>query len=550
MKQTNFLLRMLVSFAFVMILTIAFSASRSAAATHYLRPYNSYGGTVYDGNTDEAFTMMGERYIHGFVRDGWYNGSWVLLDLRDGVTSVSFLVGHVDGGDLKEGTLKIYFDGDDQTYSTMDLKGDMITQTVTLDTTGHKSLYICLDSYIGKYGLANIVMQGAHDYEYALTKTATTTTDGELTYTCKDCGATKQEVIPAMVNCTNDLLPYQVKNMDTWSESFASSKYFQTMNKRHYLGVTTTQSYSDSEAYFNLSGKYNSVSFTVGHRPNPNDDNRTAIMYVYVDGMEVKKETLHHDMVDKTFSFNTSGAQQLKIVCEEDYARYAFYDIKGDALDKTPRAHSFTDQVLQEAEFATPGLLRHICSVCGAYYTSSSPGKTRDVSDDDLSITLNRTEYTYNGKAKRPSVTVKYDDTVLRAGVDYKVTYKNNTKPGLARVEVTGLGYYVGATSQNYYIYPGKASISSVKRAGKTKAKVRWKNASSQGISGYEIAYSTYSKSNYPYTKRVGKSKTTSCTISRLSRKTNYYVRIRYYKVIKGTRYYGAWSSEKRVKTK
>lgn len=36
-------------------------------------------------------------------------------------------------------------------------------------------------------------------------------------------------------------------------------------------------------------------------------------------------------------------------------------------------------------------------------------------------ITLNKTAYTYDGKAKKPTVTVKDGATVLKAGTDYTV---------------------------------------------------------------------------------------------------------------------------------
>ncbi|MCM1115236.1 MAG: secretory protein, partial [Clostridium sp.] len=68
---------------------------------------------------------------------------------------------------------------------------------------------------------------------------------------------------------------------------------------------------------------------------------------------------------------------------------------------------------------------------------------------------------------------------------------------------------------------------------------------------GYQIQYSTdknFKKNNKTVT--VSSNKTTSKTISKLSGKKKYYVRIRTYKTVSGTKYYSSWSSVKTVTTK
>ena len=58
---------------------------------------------------------------------------------------------------------------------------------------------------------------------------------------------------------------------------------------------------------------------------------------------------------------------------------------------------------------------------------------------------VNGTSLVYNGQEQRPKVVVKYGETLLSAGTDYKVTYKNNKDAGTATVFVTA-----NATSTNY----------------------------------------------------------------------------------------------------
>ena len=59
---------------------------------------------------------------------------------------------------------------------------------------------------------------------------------------------------------------------------------------------------------------------------------------------------------------------------------------------------------------------------------------------------------TYTGKALTPRPTVKYGDVTLKEGVDYTLSYRNNTNAGTATVTVTGRGAYGGAKSATFKI--------------------------------------------------------------------------------------------------
>ena len=76
-----------------------------------------------------------------------------------------------------------------------------------------------------------------------------------------------------------------------------------------------------------------------------------------------------------------------------------------------------------------------------------------------LSVTLSTTSYTYNGKAKKPTVTVKNGDAVLTSGTDYTVSYADNTNAGTATVKVTGTGNYKGEKSVAFTINKADANL-------------------------------------------------------------------------------------------
>lgn len=78
---------------------------------------------------------------------------------------------------------------------------------------------------------------------------------------------------------------------------------------------------------------------------------------------------------------------------------------------------------------------------------------TKDISK--ASVTLSASSYTYDGKVKKPSVTVVYAGKKLSAS-DYSITYKNNLYAGIATVEVTGKGNYSGTVKKNFTITAGK----------------------------------------------------------------------------------------------
>ena len=76
---------------------------------------------------------------------------------------------------------------------------------------------------------------------------------------------------------------------------------------------------------------------------------------------------------------------------------------------------------------------------------------------------------------------------------------------------------------------------------------VKWNKMT--GITGYQIAYSRSSKfssgNKYVY---VTKYSIVKKTIKKLTKKKYYYVKVRAYKTVSGTKYYGNYSTVKKVK--
>ena len=273
------------------------------------------------------------------------------------------------------------------------------------------------------------------------------------------------------------------------------------------------------------------------------------------------------------------------------------------------------------ASIGVKGSKHKECTVCKKVLeTAEIPALSR-ISISKASVTLSTSTYAYDGKAKKPGVTVKLNGKTLKNGTDYTVSYSNNTKVGTAKVTITGKGNYTGSVSKTYSIknnfkkatisgistkaftgknitqnitvkYNGKTlkkgtdytvSYSNNKKIGTATVKIAGKgsytgtvtktfkiNPAKQEIqkltakskaffvdwaqkgsaTGYEIQYATNSKFTSAKKVTITSNKTDKTTISKLSGKKKYYVRVRSYTTVKGTKYYGAWSASKSVTTK
>ena len=153
----------------------------------------------------------------------------------------------------------------------------------------------------------------------------------------------------------------------------------------------------------------------------------------------------------------------------------------------------------------------------------------------------------FTGKAITQNVTVKVGNTVLKNGTDYTVSYSNNKKVGKATVKITGKDKYGGVITKTFKINPAKQKIQ--KLTAKSKAFfIDW--AQKGSATGYEIQYATNSKFTGAKKVTITNNKTDKTTVSKLSANKKYYVRVRSYTTVKGTKYYGAWSATKTVTTK
>lgn len=214
--------------------------------------------------------------------------------------------------------------------------------------------------------------------------------------------------------------------------------------------------------------------------------------------------------------------------------------------NKCSKGHTAGTATVTKATLTDNGSIDTKCTVCGATINSET------IYAPDY-FKLSTSSYTYDGKIKKPSITVYDNDGGIIEKENYTVSYASGRKSvGKYVVTVNFKGNYSGEKTVYFTIKPKSTSLSSVK-AGSKKLTVKWKKQTSQ-TTGYQIQYSTSSNFTSPKTVTVSKNGTTSNTISKLKSKKKYYVRVRTYKNVKvddkTTKIYSSWSKSKSIKTK
>ena len=505
---------------------------------------------------------------------------------------------------------------------------------------------IRIDDENGKLTNANIhynyVLTHTHSYIEEITKQPTCTEEGKKTFTC-DCGDTYTEIIPAKghtevidkavpATCTTDgktegshcYVCGKVIKAQTVIKATGHKYDDGKITKQPTCTETGVKTYTCSECGATKAETIKANGHTeVIDKAVPatcTTDGKTEGSHCSVCGEVIKAQTVIKATGHNFGSWSTTKAA----TCTESGTQTRKCASCGKTETKTipAKGHKSSGWIIDKtASIGVKGSKHKECTVCKKVLeTAEIPALSR-ISISKASVTLSTSTYAYDGKAKKPGVTVKLNGKTLKNGTDYTVSYSNNTKVGTATVKITGKGNYTGSVSKTFKIknnfkkatvlgisnksYTGKnitqsitvkyngktlkngtdytVSYSSNKNIGTATVKIAGKDsytgtitktfkinpakqeiqkltakskaffvdwAQKESATGYEIQYATNSKFSGAKKVTVTNNKTDKKTISKLSGKKKYYVRVRSYTTVKGKKYYGAWSSTKSVTTK
>ena len=154
-------------------------------------------------------------------------------------------------------------------------------------------------------------------------------------------------------------------------------------------------------------------------------------------------------------------------------------------------------------------------------------------------------------KAKENAkLTYKSDSKYVKVDKKGKVTIAKNFV-GKATITVTASAtktYQETVKKVTVTVNPAKVKLTGVKNYKGKKLKASWKK-NTKGT-GYQIQYSTSSKFKSAKTVTVKGYKSTSKTITKLTKNKKYYVRVRTYKTVSKVNYYSGWSNVKSITIK
>ena len=274
-------------------------------------------------------------------------------------------------------------------------------------------------------------------------------------------------------------------------------------------------------------------------------DGKTAGSHCSVCGTVIKAQTVIKATGHKYGSWTVTKAA----TCTEAGSQKRSCTVCGNTETQTIKAtgHKASGWMIdKQPDIGVKGSKHKECTVCGkVLQTAEIPALgAKDISRAKVTVA---SKVTFTGTSRKPAVTVKLSGKELVKNTDYTVKYSNNKAIGKATVTITGKGKYTGVIKKTFKIVPMKQVITSV--TAKTKAfAVKW--TKDLNVDGYQIKYSTKSDFSGGKSVYVKKNTTVSKTFTGLTAKKTYYVKVRSYKTVNGTKYYSSWSSAKKVKTK
>ena len=365
----------------------------------------------------------------------------------------------------------------------------------------------------------------SHTYGSAVvTKQPTCTSEGTKTKTCTKCNATVTEKLPA--------------------------KGHTAVTDKGYSATCTTAGKTDGShcSVCNTVIKVQTVINATGHKPSGWIVDKAAS--IGVKGSKHKECTVCKKVLETAEIPALSRISISKASVTLSTSTYA-YDGKAKKPGVTVKLNgktlkNGTDYTVSYSNNTKVGTAKVTITGKGNY--TGSVSKTYSIKNNFKKATVSGiSTKAFTGKNITQSITVKYNGKTLKNGTDYTVSYSNNKKIGTATVKIAGKGSYTGTITKTFKINPAKQEIQ--KLTAKSKAFfVDW--AQKGSATGYEIQYATNSKFTSAKKVTITNNKTDKTTISKLSGKKKYYVRVRSYTTVKGTKYYGAWSASKSVTTK
>ncbi len=196
----------------------------------------------------------------------------------------------------------------------------------------------------------------------------------------------------------------------------------------------------------------------------------------------------------------------------------------------------------EQAAYGGDGAYMTACDICNEVFEQIFFARPAE-------YILSTSECTYNGKVRKPSVTVKdADGKKLVEGTDYDVIYPDGMKlPGKYDIEIFFKGNYLGGKHLTFTIAP--KATTGVKAKTQTTKTITLTWSATTGATGYRVYQ--YSPSKGKYVVKASVKGTNTYKVSSLKAGTTYKFKIKpYFKSEDGTVIWGSASSTLATATK
>lgn len=202
------------------------------------------------------------------------------------------------------------------------------------------------------------------------------------------------------------------------------------------------------------------------------------------------------------------------------------------------KEHTVSASVIR-ADFDSDGEITEICSVCKKDLGKKTIGRIE-------SVKLSVEKYTYNAKAKKPSLVVKTaDGKELKRYTDYNLIYDKGRKEiGTYNVKVTFIGNYSGSKTLSFTVRPSKTDKITAKQATDS-IKLSW--TAVEGATGYRVYLFNEKTGKY---KTLGTTEKLSCTIKKLKAGAEYKFAVKAYTKDKTETLWSKYYTELQTATK
>lgn len=188
------------------------------------------------------------------------------------------------------------------------------------------------------------------------------------------------------------------------------------------------------------------TDYTVSYKNNINAGTATAV---------IKGKGNYSGSISKSFTIKPKALPTDKITLS-----YTTYNYNGGSKKPAVTVKDGTKTLTKDTDFTVSyknninaGTATAVVKGKGNYTGTANKNftiKARALSN--TTVTVSPTSYTYDGTAKKPTVTVMDGDKKLVKDTDFTVAYKNNTAVGTATATATGKGNYTGSVSKSFTI--------------------------------------------------------------------------------------------------